>query len=81
MDWYQIGWIVVFCLFGAALIFAMLSNLLNRIGDLCHDPGQEVKQERKNEQEKGFHRGPPWWRWVYRYLFCKEARQRAALRS
>jgi hypothetical protein len=34
MDWYQIGWIVVFCLFGAALIFAMLSNLLNRIGDL-----------------------------------------------
>ena len=34
MDWYQIGWIVVLGLLGAALSCAMLSNLLNRIDAL-----------------------------------------------
>lgn len=34
MDGYQIGWIVVFTLFGAALSFALLGSLLDKIGEL-----------------------------------------------
>lgn len=34
MDGYQIGWIVVLFLFGAALSFALLGSLLDKIGAL-----------------------------------------------
>ncbi|MBL8396168.1 MAG: hypothetical protein JNK99_15720 [Candidatus Accumulibacter sp.] len=60
MDGYQIGWIVVLGLFGAALSYALLSNLLNKIGELyaasLHHAGiAAIRRYGADMQEQGYY--------------------------